>query len=85
MREIADTNNFCIETFKDHCELIWTSDVKKSQFEEEMEQIRLENTRISNEIKHWESKNQNELTYAEEDYEKSTQEYGDKFKDQSNL
>ena len=50
-----------------------------------MEQIRLENTRISNEIKHWEGKNQNELTYAEEDYEKSTQEYGDKFKDQSNL
>jgi hypothetical protein len=37
-----------------------------------MEEIRLENTRISNEIKHWEKKNAEELSYAEEDYEHST-------------
>lgn len=50
-----------------------------------METVRLENTRIGNEIKAWEQKNSNELTFAEDDYEKTTQEYGDKFKDQSNL
>lgn len=26
MKEIADTNTFCVETFKDHCELLWTAD-----------------------------------------------------------
>lgn len=46
-----------------------------------MEQIRLENSWIANEIKTWEQKNSNELSFAEEDYEKTTQEYGDKFKD----
>lgn len=30
MREIADTNTFCMETFKDHCELLRTADKKKA-------------------------------------------------------
>jgi len=37
--------------------LIRTSDEKKQKWEEETEAIRLENQRISNEIKVWEQKN----------------------------
>jgi len=72
MREIAEVNTFSLETFKDHCELVWMSDYKKSKFEEEMESIRLENQWISNEIKHWEKKNADQLTFSEEDYEQTT-------------
>ncbi len=38
-KDIAETNQFCIETFKDHCELIRTSDEKKQKWEEETEAI----------------------------------------------
>ncbi len=45
----------------------------------------MENARLATEIKKVEEQNEKELELAEEEYEEMTKEFGEKFKDQSNL
>lgn len=61
IKEIGDLNLFCVETFKDHGELIKSSDEQKERYEEENEKIRIENSKIQNQIKEVERANDEEL------------------------
>jgi len=81
MGKINDVNDFSMETFKDHAELIKDSDERKAKFEEKCEETRIENSEIAKKIEEVEKQNERELTLAEEEYENNTAEYGERFKD----